>query len=103
VHVYAHTNVYIYLYMCDIVAFIHTFIRFVYTYFPYKNSVTIKRFDGPMWQTCLTDWMKTMKTPLFTKRPPIVIINIFGLKIFGLDLEEMELEWHLFLFYVVQT
>jgi hypothetical protein len=48
VHVYTHTNVYIYVYTCDIVAFIHTFIKFVYTYFPYKNSVIIKRFDGPM-------------------------------------------------------
>jgi hypothetical protein len=71
VYVYAHTNVYIYVYMCNIVALTHTFIKFVHIYFPFKNSITIKMFDGSRWQTNLTDWIKAMKTPLLTERLPI--------------------------------
>jgi hypothetical protein len=39
--------------------------------------------------------MKAMRIPLFTKRLPICNYWYFWLNVFGPDLGEMEVEWHI--------
>jgi hypothetical protein len=65
------------------------FIKFVYTYFPCRNSIAIKRFDKLVWQSSLTNCTKAMRTPWFTKRPLIYNYRYFWFqKILGQTLEK---------------